>query len=683
MSLHRPSQTKRRFWAGSIVLVLAIAVLGLGGGRQATAQFDDPRKLLELIKKKGNTKAVTGAKQNAGNKKQLPGFLRGKKGATKTAVPKNLQRLPGRNQPGKNLFGKGPNGNAGKTTISKATKGNGKLLNNQFGSKNAKKGTFGNIGNGKNAKSAIGKAGKGTGNRAAFGKGIGRPKANSIFGKGNLPKGIARRGFNTRTVLRGPLRAATPVERLRLRTDHRRELLAVRRLLPVRPLPGQRGFTAVPPAGETRLVRSEMVFRVGPNVSPQALQAAMRRHGLTTIGSENIGLAGGTLYHFRITGGQQVAAVIRALETENLGVPSANYTYRLFQQENDQQEDNPKEDDQNKETGQADETNQTDLAARSGTGATEQYVVSKLHLGEVHKVATGRGVLVAVIDSAIDVNHPDLAGAIAEQYNAVGRREKPHFHGTGMVGAIVAHRRLLGIAPGARILAIQAFSGSRQSPEATTRQILAGLEWAVRKGARVINMSFAGPYDPLLALAMKNAHAKGVVLIAAAGNLGPKSPPLYPAADPNVIAVTAVDENDHLFSQAVRGPHVAVAAPGVDVMVPAPERTYQLTTGTSVAAAHVSGVAALLIERYPNVDAATVLEVLTATAKKLDPKGRDNEFGWGLIDPASALAELESRIADNKIASASAPTSTPQQAPAPRPPSRRQATPQLAPASAQ
>jgi subtilisin family serine protease len=263
------------------------------------------------------------------------------------------------------------------------------------------------------------------------------------------------------------------------------------------------------------------------------------------------------------------------------------------------------------------------------------------------------------------MNHPDLAGAFVEQYDAVGRREKPHFHGTGMVGAIAAHRRLMGIAPEARILAIQAFSGTtRQSPEATTKQILAGLDWAVRKGARVINMSFAGPYDPMLALAMKNAHAKGVVLIAASGNLGPKSPPLYPAADPNVIAVTAVDENDHLFPQAVRGPHVAVAAPGVDVMVPAPEQTYQLTTGTSVAAAHVSGVAALLIERHPN--------------------GRDDQYGWGLIDPASALAELESRMTDNQVASISqppTPAAAPKQVAAPK--QQRQGAPRLQPASAQ
>src|SRR5262249_21529801 len=239
-----------------------------------------------------------------------------------------------------------------------------------------------------------------------------------------------------------------------------------------------------------------------------------------------------------------------------------------------------------------------------------------------------------------------------------------------------------GIPPEAKILAIQAFSGTtRQTPEATTKQILAGLDWAVRKGARVINMSFAGPYDPMLALAVKNAHAKGVVLIAASGNLGPKSPPLYPAADPHVIAVTAIDENDRLFTQAVRGPHVAVAAPGVDVMVPAPEQNYQLTTGTSVAAAHVSGVAALLIERHPSVDAATVLEVLTSTARNLNAKGRDDQFGWGLTDPAAAIAELDSRMADGNVATASR-SPVPKQA-APKQATPKTAAPRLAPASAQ
>ena len=97
-------------------------------------------------------------------------------------------------------------------------------------------------------------------------------------------------------------------------------------------------------------------------------------------------------------------------------------------------------------------------------------------------------------------------------------------------------------------------------------------------------MSFAGPYDPMLALALKNAYAKGAILIAAVGNQGPKSPPLYPAADAHVIGVTAIDENDKLYKGSNIGQQVAIAAPGVDVMVPAPAESYQITTGTSVAA---------------------------------------------------------------------------------------------------
>src|SRR6185436_18134148 len=124
-----------------------------------------------------------------------------------------------------------------------------------------------------------------------------------------------------------------------------------------------------------------------------------------------------------------------------------------------------------------------------------------------------------------------------------------------------------------------------------------GLEWAVAKGAQVINMSFAGPRDPILEQAIRGLKDKGIILIAASGNAGPKSPPLFPAADPNVIAVSATDVDDRTYKNAVRGKHVAIAAPGVDILVPAPEGGYQLTTGTSVAAAHISGVVALLLER--------------------------------------------------------------------------------------
>ncbi len=119
-------------------------------------------------------------------------------------------------------------------------------------------------------------------------------------------------------------------------------------------------------------------------------------------------------------------------------------------------------------------------------------------------------------------------------------------------------------------------------------------------------MSFAGPQDRLLARALEGAAKKGIVLIAAAGNAGPKSPPFYPAADPNVIAVWATDSSDKLFAASNRGAHVAVSAPGVDVLVPAPDEKYQVTSGTSFAAAYVSGLAALIVERSPDISPAAV-----------------------------------------------------------------------------
>ena len=129
-----------------------------------------------------------------------------------------------------------------------------------------------------------------------------------------------------------------------------------------------------------------------------------------------------------------------------------------------------------------------------------------------------------------------------------------------------------------------------------------------------------------------------MVLIAAAGNAGPNSPPLFPGADPSVIAVTATDSRDALFPGANRGNYIAVAAPGVDVFAPAPEGTYQLTTGTSVAAAEVSGVAALLIERNPAAYARRrVRKILMDTASHLGPKGRSRDFGAGLVNALDAV----------------------------------------------
>ena len=284
-------------------------------------------------------------------------------------------------------------------------------------------------------------------------------------------------------------------------------------------------------------------------------------------------------------------------------------------------------------------------ANQSQQGDATQYVVEKWKLGDVHRLVTGNNVIIAVIDSEIDTGHPDLAGVVRQRFSAVGAPEQPHPHGTGMAGAIASHQRLVGIAPNARLLAVHAFSTKAATAESTTFQILKGIDWSVLQGARILNMSFAGPRDPSLERALKAAYDRNVVLIAAAGNAGPKSPPLFPGADPNVIAVTATDVDDKLFTGANRGRYVAIAAPGVDVLVPAPQDAYQLTTGTSVAAAEVSGVVALMLERNPKLRPADVRRILTSTARRLGTAPRDDNFGAGLVDPLRAIqAATDPRI---------------------------------------
>jgi len=154
-------------------------------------------------------------------------------------------------------------------------------------------------------------------------------------------------------------------------------------------------------------------------------------------------------------------------------------------------------------------------------------------------------------------------------------------------------------------------------------------------------MSFAGPSDPALGRILAAARQKGVVLVAAAGNAGPKSSPLWPAADPNVIAVTATDYDDRLFAMANRGSHVAIAAPGVDILVAAPGDGYKMESGTSFAAAFVSGVAALVLERKPQAGPDAVKKVLLSTARDLGPKGRDDQFGAGLMDAYQAVSTVD------------------------------------------
>jgi subtilisin family serine protease len=391
--------------------------------------------------------------------------------------------------------------------------------------------------------------------------------------------------------------------------------------------------TGVPPAGERRYVPDEVLIQLASTVPATAVDALARNKRLDRL--ESFDADGITMFRWRIPDRRSVSAVVRSLEAEGIVVAAQpNYLYRLQDQR------------------VADDRPQT--PASPAEGDPDQYALTKLRLPQAHALAKGDDVLVAVIDSGVDVDHPELAGMVSDSYDALASDEKPHAHGTGVAGAIVAHARLMGAAPKARILAIRAFGRKESSAEATSYSINKGLVWAMAHGARVINMSFTGPRDPSIAQKLAQARGRGIVLIAAAGNAGPKSDPLYPAAYADVIAVTATDADDKLFAGANRGKHIAVAAPGVDLLLPAPEAGYQVTTGTSFAAAEVSGVVALLLQRKPDLGHEGVRQTLTATARDLGPKGVDRDFGAGLVDAYAAIRAVEPAIATTGAAGGSA-----------------------------
>jgi subtilisin family serine protease len=170
--------------------------------------------------------------------------------------------------------------------------------------------------------------------------------------------------------------------------------------------------------------------------------------------------------------------------------------------------------------------------------------------------------------------------------------------------------------------------------------ILKGLNLAAAHGAQIVNMSFAGPKDALVERGLAALAARNILMVAAAGNAGPKSPPLYPGANANVVAVSATDAQDKLFAASNRGSYVAVAAPGVDIFLPAPDDKYQIISGTSFSAAYVSGLAALVLERNPGLKPQDVRAILTKTARDLGPPGPDDQFGAGEADAFAAVSSV-------------------------------------------
>lgn len=286
------------------------------------------------------------------------------------------------------------------------------------------------------------------------------------------------------------------------------------------------------------------------------------------------------------------------------------------------------------------------VAQPAGYGAHQQ--LDRLGAEAAWQHATGDGVTVAVVDSGVDADHPDLAGRVLPGQDFVASadgRVDPVGHGT-TVASLIAGRRggtAIGLAPDATILPVRVLDDENRYQNAAT--VAEGVVWAVEQGAHVINLSLGGSgFSPALSDAISLAIARDVVVVACTGNEGEESGTgvWYPAREPGVLAVSGLTwagrSTPDTWPESLTGPETVLAAPAV-VTGAAIGGEQRLAQGTSFSSALVSASAALLRSRWPEMSAANVVNRLVATAEDLGQVGRDPTFGFGAVDPVAALTE--------------------------------------------
>ncbi len=276
--------------------------------------------------------------------------------------------------------------------------------------------------------------------------------------------------------------------------------------------------------------------------------------------------------------------------------------------------------------------------------------------------STGAGIVVAVVDTGVATDHPDLAGQVLPgrtflNGSPTGVATDPMTdacgHGTHVAGTIAALAGnsigVAGAAPGVKILPVKVLNCSGYSSDVAN-----GIKWAADQGARVINLSLGAPGpNPVIDAAVAYAHYRRVVVVAAAGNNhGPKScssaadnARSYPGASPGAIGVGAIGKRFTRACFSNTGNYVDLVAPGVKVLSTYPPAMtsygyapYTYMSGTSMAAPHVSAAAAMVLSRRPGCSPDRVERRLKATARRLSRYRRTNAFGYGLVDPARAVS---------------------------------------------
>jgi len=273
----------------------------------------------------------------------------------------------------------------------------------------------------------------------------------------------------------------------------------------------------------------------------------------------------------------------------------------------------------------------------------QQWGLSTVSAPAAWDTTVGTGTTIAIVDTGIDISHPDLSDRIVAGYNTLTDSSDAmddNGHGTRMAGVAAAtgfnDLGVIGVAPNAWLMPIKSLGSTGAG---TYADIAQGIVYATDHGARVINLSLGGAVDSsTLFTAVTYALDHGVVLVAAAGNDG-FSARAYPAAYPGVIAVAATDVGDSVATFSNYGSWISLAAPGVGILTTNLGGGYSDSTGTSPASPFVAGAAALVLSLNPQLQPQEVAAILDLASDDRGAPGVDPHFGWGRLNVGRAVAQ--------------------------------------------
>lgn len=268
-------------------------------------------------------------------------------------------------------------------------------------------------------------------------------------------------------------------------------------------------------------------------------------------------------------------------------------------------------------------------------GKEYPWGISRVNAHNAWSVTEGAGVKVAVIDTGINYDHEDLkdnyAGGVDFTYEMTGPMDG-HGHGTHVAGIIAAARNgkgVVGVAPKAKIYSVRVLASNGSGDRSS---VIEGIEWAIKNGMQVINMSLGSPEKTeAQEKAIKAAYKAGIIIVCSAGNRGPDGVMSYPGRYPETIAVAASDKRDKVAYFSSRGKEVDVIAPGASIISTTMDGEYGNKSGTSMASPHVAGIAALALSMGYSADSVRI--ALKSTATPL-PNLTPEEQGRGLANAA-------------------------------------------------